>query len=148
MYSMNENVYECDLCGFREPALDTVDLLHGAMWTCEDCGIDFCERCFTNKWGRAGWEDMLQTFSGVLCPDCYGAMLINPETGEPYNDETIEQLWEIFTDIPMNPATECMEAPFLHFDAATPREEIWHWFDRRHSKGIVYLLYGYEKKES
>lgn len=22
------------------------------------------------------------------------------------------------------------------------REEIWHWFDERHSKGVVYLLYG------
>ena len=22
------------------------------------------------------------------------------------------------------------------------REEIWHWFDVRHSKGVAYLLYG------
>ena len=41
----------------------------------------------------------------------------------------------------MNPETECMEAPFLDFPAGTPREDIWRWFDERHSKGVAYLLY-------
>lgn len=74
-------------------------------------------------------------------------------------DAALEKLWKQFADVPMNHETEKIEAPFLHlpmsnddylvyFDIGTPREDIWHWFDERHSKGVVYLLYGrpfYEK---
>ena len=57
-------------------------------------------------------------------------------------DKALEGLWSDFTDVPMNPETECMEAPFLGFPAGTHREEIWHWFDDRHSRGVHFLLYG------
>lgn len=63
-------------------------------------------------------------------------------------DTQLEKLWKQFSDVPMNPDTEKMEEPFMDFPAGTDREEIWHWFDERHSKGAVYLLYGrpfYEK---
>ncbi len=63
-------------------------------------------------------------------------------------DAKLEQLWGEFADIPMNPETEKMEEPFLHFPAGTDREDIWNWFDERHSKGVVYLLYGTEPKYS
>lgn len=59
------------------------------------------------------------------------------------SDRKLEKFWEQFEDVPMDPVTECMEAPFLDFPAGTHREEIWHWFDERHSKGVAYLLYGY-----
>lgn len=57
-------------------------------------------------------------------------------------DEALEELWGQFADIPMSEETECIEEPFLGFLAGTSREEIWHWFDERHSKGVAYLLYG------
>ena len=57
-------------------------------------------------------------------------------------DKALEALWAEFSDVPMDLETECMEEQFLDFPAGTPREDIWHWFDRRHSKGIAYLLYG------
>ena len=63
-------------------------------------------------------------------------------------DAELEQLWGEFADVPMNPETEKMEEPFLHFPARTDREEIWHWFDERHSKGVAYLLYGTDPKYS
>lgn len=63
-------------------------------------------------------------------------------------DKRLEQLWAEFADVPMDPETEEMEEPFLHFLVGTNREEIWHWFDERHSKGVVYLLYGTEPKYS
>lgn len=63
-------------------------------------------------------------------------------------DAELERLWDGFADVPMNPETEKMEEPFLHFPAGTDREEIWHWFDDRHSKGVMYLLYGTEPKYS
>ena len=56
-------------------------------------------------------------------------------------DEALEKAWDEFTDVPMNPETECMEEAFLDFPAGTPREEIWHWFDENHSKGVFYLLF-------
>ena len=36
-------------------------------------------------------------------------------------DAALEKLWEEFGDVPMNPETECMEAPFLSFPAGTFR---------------------------
>ena len=59
-------------------------------------------------------------------------------------DIEIEALWQAFSDVPMNPEAEKIEAPFLHFPAGTDREEIWHWFDERHSKGVAWLLYEHE----
>lgn len=56
-------------------------------------------------------------------------------------DEALEELWEEFGDIPMNPETEKIEAPFIGFPAGTDKEDVWHWFDERHSRGVHYLLY-------
>ena len=56
-------------------------------------------------------------------------------------DAELEKLWNEFADIPMDPTTEKIEAPFLHFEAGTEREDIWHWFDQRYSKGVAFLLY-------
>lgn len=50
-------------------------------------------------------------------------------------DEELRDLWDEFGDVPMNPETECIEQPFLGWDAGVHREEIWHWFDKRYSKG-------------
>ena len=59
-------------------------------------------------------------------------------------DALLEELWKRFGDVPMDPSTETMEAPFLDFPAGTSRVDIWHWFDERHSKGIAYLIYNEE----
>lgn len=65
-----------------------------------------------------------------------------------YSEEFLQKLWKIFGDLPMNPETECMEVPFRDFPAGTHREEIWHWFDERHPKGVYYLLYGGDDDET
>ena len=57
-------------------------------------------------------------------------------------DHELEELWSQFEDIPMDPLTECIEDPFLDWPAGTHREEIWTWFDKRHSRGVYYLLHG------
>lgn len=57
-------------------------------------------------------------------------------------DEALEELWAQFGDVPMDPETECIEGEFLGWGPGVHREEIWSWFDKRHSKGIHYLLYG------
>ena len=57
-------------------------------------------------------------------------------------DEALEEMWRQFADVPMDPKTECIEEQFFGWGPGVSREEIWHWFDRRHSKGIGCLLYG------
>lgn len=56
-------------------------------------------------------------------------------------DRELESLWDKFADVPMDPDTEKMCEPFMHFPAGTDREDIWKWFDERYSKGVVHLLY-------
>lgn len=41
-------------------------------------------------------------------------------------DALLEELWKRFGDVPMDPSTETMEAPFLDFPAGTSRVDIWH----------------------
>lgn len=57
-------------------------------------------------------------------------------------DEYLEELWAELEDVPMDLETERIEQEFFGWPTGTKREEIWHWFDKRHSKGIAYLLYG------
>ena len=56
-------------------------------------------------------------------------------------DAVLELMWAKLGDIPMNPETECIEEDFVNWPAGTPREDIWHWLDERHSKGVAYLMY-------
>lgn len=56
-------------------------------------------------------------------------------------DRKLEELWEEFGDLPMDPNTECIEEPFLCFPAGASREEIWAWFDERYSGGVYNLMY-------
>lgn len=52
-----------------------------------------------------------------------------PEDLEWQDDEDVEELLAEFSDVPMNPETECIESEWLHFPAGTNREEIRHWFE-------------------
>lgn len=45
-----------------------------------------------------------------------------------HNREAILDLWETLGDIPINEHEE-IELPFLHFEAGTPRDTIWDWFE-------------------
>lgn len=69
-----------------------------------------------------------------------------PEGGRmsktPFSSKELEKMWQNLGDVPINPETECLEAPFLEWGIGTHREIIWHWFDRQHSKGVAFLMYG------
>lgn len=62
-------------------------------------------------------------------------------------DEELEALWEQLADVPANPDTEKLEEPYLHFPVGTDKEDIWRWFDKRHSQGVAYLLYRNSKTD-
>lgn len=57
-------------------------------------------------------------------------------------DTALERLWGEFSDVPIDPRTDKLEDDWFIFPHGTEKEDIWHWFDRRHSKGVAYLLYG------
>lgn len=56
-------------------------------------------------------------------------------------DAYLSELWNELADVPMNPETKCIEIDFHIWKAGTFREDIWHWFDMLHSKGVTALMY-------
>ena len=62
-------------------------------------------------------------------------------------DEAIEELWDLAEDEPFDPDREVFERNFYGIaDEDDPypitRFEYLKWFDKRHSKGAAFLLYG------
>ena len=60
-----------------------------------------------------------------------------------YDDEFLEKLWCELTDIPID-EEECLDVDWQGWPKGTHREEIWHWFDEYHSKGVGWLMFDYE----
>lgn len=60
-----------------------------------------------------------------------------------YDDETLEVLWRELEDIPFVDGENDIvtDKDWFVFPKGTERNEIWHWFDELHSKGIYYLVY-------
>jgi predicted RNA-binding Zn-ribbon protein involved in translation (DUF1610 family) len=86
----------------------------------------------------------LNEISGMIPYNVYSLLFDSLDEIEPLcdRDEYLEGLWMEFEDVPMDPETERIEKPFLRWKVGTSRDEIWQWFDQRHSKGVHYLLYG------
>lgn len=104
----------------------------------DGCGILNCADYYGAEW----FEDSEEFRNGNLGVKCHEILVqFSDIESLADRDDKLTQLWEIFSEIPMNPDTEQMELGFLHFPAGTHREEIWKWFDQRYSKGIGYLLY-------
>lgn len=55
-------------------------------------------------------------------------------------DKELEKLWDEFTNICIDD-DECIDTDFDMWKKGTPREDIWHYFDEEHSKGVYYLIY-------
>lgn len=72
MYLMNSDLYECDLCGFKEK-WDAHDDRRGDLWECERCGKHFCTNCFKKACGEEDFRKMLSETDNVLCPECWNS---------------------------------------------------------------------------
>lgn len=66
---------------------------------------------------------------------------LNEENTNPGRTlEELYELWDQLGDIPVvtsEGGSEVLDAPFLHFEAGTPREDVWHWFEDQHLDFIV-----------
>ncbi len=58
---------------------------------------------------------------------------------------TVNDLWNEFGDIPMNPETEKLEENWNGFGIGTYREEIWRWFEETFHIRVYDLMYGKNK---
>lgn len=58
-----------------------------------------------------------------------------------FQGKTYTELWEEFGDVPMNPATECIEVAWCGFPKGTHREDIWHWFEETFGVAVHDLMY-------
>lgn len=56
-------------------------------------------------------------------------------------DAVLEELWAEFGNTPIDPETERIEEKFMGFEPGTVREDVWRWFDERHSRGVAYLMH-------
>lgn len=63
-------------------------------------------------------------------------------------DATLERRWKELGDVPFDdPGPESdmvLAVDWWCFKKGTEREDIWHWFDEHHSKGVAFLMFGYE----
>lgn len=105
-----------------------------------------------------GWPNLLRPWT-VLRPDMTsytlysavkpsappGCVVLDSEDDFTEEKDTIiENIWDQLEDVPFDEKDDgslVLAEPWRQFPAGTDREEIWHWFDRKHSKGVHYLLY-------
>lgn len=99
-----------------------------------------------------GWPMMLCS----MCLDEDRSCNWDGRTGICYR--MVERLWKDLADVPFQEdksgslvleeeyVMKCGTRVIKTFPAGTDREDIWHWFDEMHPKGVVYLLNGEEKK--
>lgn len=76
--------------------------------------------------------------------------LLAPQPGD-YRDAVLEQMWDELRDVLFDDHEHgdmTLAEDWAGFPAGTEREEIWHWFDDFHSKGVYYLLYEFYADKS
>lgn len=72
------------------------------------------------------------------CHDCRHDCKYNAK------DKEVEKLWDELEDVPID-ENECLDVDWQGWRKGTNREEIWHWFDEQHSKGVGWLMNEYER---
>lgn len=68
-----------------------------------------------------------------------------------YTDYQLEQAWMELENVPVN-EDEILDADAdlsygIRFDKGTPKEDVWHFFDKNHSKGVAWLLYEFDSNK-
>lgn len=140
------NLYGCKVVKSRAEAqnyiFDTIEKVRKHHEKVDACRYEsMCEygaAMFVYKRSETGFE--LEKKRDVV------SEMVDTDSVYPkVTDKGYEALWQMLGDIPMDPKTERIEEDFIGFPKGTPREDIWHWFDERYSKGVSALLYGGEE---
>ncbi len=62
-------------------------------------------------------------------------------------DAKLEKIWDELEDVLFDEDDNgelVLADNWYLFSKGTSREDIWHWFDERHSKGVAWLIYDYK----
>lgn len=126
----------CPDCG-HENTVEWSVVDKGYQIFCPNCGFPMmlCSECVLDS-GYCDWES-----DTSLCYRMVEGFWKNLEDVPVYEDEDGRMLLEKDYRLMIGTREVTM------FPAGTEREEIWHWFDERHPKGVAYLLYGEEKSD-
>ena len=118
------------------------------------------------NWEKESWNYICETMQRKSLNNNYSVNYVNGLTSKDLQDfiandfitikmnlqdKEMESLWEELEDIPFIEDEEGrlildLAEPWHGFEPGTTKEEIWHYFDRNHSKGINYLVNEYESK--
>lgn len=111
---------------------------------------------------------MKKSLDTLYCAECGSTSIqvrawIDPNTNEYISDceddnncwcedceehttmRTLSQLWDDFSEIPVNSEDE-IEEDFLSFPAGTDKMDVWHWFDERCPNSLAEDLMGETSK--
>ena len=118
------------------------------------------------NWEKESWNYICETMQRKSLNNNYNVNYVNGLTSKDLqdfiacdfitikmnlHDKEMEPLWEELEDIPFIEDEDGRlildsDEPWHNFEPGTTKEEIWHYFDRNHSKGINYLVNEYESK--
>ena len=109
-------------------------------------------RWFSYDLGEVAGEPTIESVESVVSYHLFRDLKIPGELVCVENsDDYIEEKWRQLSEPPFDeadvPGDMILAEDWWIFQKGTDRQEIWKWFDKRHSKGVAYLLYGEEKKE-
>lgn len=126
----------CPDCG-HENTVEWSVVDKGYQIFCPNCGFPMmlCSECMLDS-GYCDWDS-----DTSLCYRMVGGFWENLADVSFREDEDGRMLLEKDYRLMIGTREVTM------FPAGTEREEIWHWFDERHPKGVAYLLYGEEKND-
>ena len=151
----------CPVCGTLFPTDDRMDYIPAEeIHFCYYCGADLKRRIGGDtmpdyKKFYEYWRDLYGTglyisgwhMNGELEDfDNFFDSAVEYMEGVSYiptfQGKTVNELWEEFGDVPMNPETECIEVSWRGFPSGTHREDIWHWFEEKFGVKVYDLMMG------
>ena len=65
-------------------------------------------------------------------------------------DGWLELAWRALGDVPVSPddrLEEGFDTPWATWEKGCRIEDVWSWFDKKHSIGVKYLMYGAKEEK-
>jgi hypothetical protein len=115
----------CEICANTQYLVSTRDDGKEAIEACDNCR----EKSFTDEDAAK-----LAIRDGIDCATSYPCIISKAALDNPL--KKAKQLWATLGNIPVNDDNET-EEQFLHFDAGTECEEIWHWFENEFNVSVA-----------
>jgi hypothetical protein len=93
-------------------------------------------------------KDIIQSWLGRHHSKGEGWLVFGYDS--PARDKKLEKLWNELTDVTLNENENgelVLAEAWNEFEKGTELEFIWFWFDKRHSKGVGWLMNEYGRGE-